>query len=170
MHLFRPIWHSTMTLDRQVKTASLDAVVGDENTIMPEGSDRSIKRDEHKPFGAEHSVRTDDLRLGNSEGPDSRTFPALHSESKSSLSFGTVAQADPRISHAASQKHESLGPTGVQENLLPVAAVARRLGVCTATVYGLCSRGELAHVRVTSAIRIAPADLEAFVAARRSHQ
>jgi excisionase family DNA binding protein len=52
---------------------------------------------------------------------------------------------------------------GVQSALLSVAAVARYLGVCTATVYALCARGELPHIRILSTIRVAPADLEAFV-------
>jgi excisionase family DNA binding protein len=47
-----------------------------------------------------------------------------------------------------------------------VAAVARTLGVSTATIYTLCERGELAHVRILNAIRVAPADLESFVAAQ----
>jgi hypothetical protein len=32
-----------------------------------------------------------------------------------------------------------------------VGAVARRLGLCTATIYSLCARGELAHVRILNA-------------------
>ena len=45
--------------------------------------------------------------------------------------------------------------TGAEpEPLLSVRQVARRLGVSTATVYKLCSRGELAHVRVLNALRI----------------
>ena len=57
-------------------------------------------------------LRTGDLRLGNSEGQDSRTSTALHSEPKASISLETVARPDPRIFHTAPQKHESLGPTG----------------------------------------------------------
>jgi len=49
------------------------------------------------------------------------------------------------------------------ERLLTVREVAERLGVCTATVYGLCERGELSHVRVSNAIRIRPSDLNAFL-------
>jgi excisionase family DNA binding protein len=56
---------------------------------------------------------------------------------------------------------------GGKDRLLSVRQVAERLGVCTATVYTLCERGQLAHVRVLNAIRIAPADLARFVAAAR---
>jgi len=48
--------------------------------------------------------------------------------------------------------------------LLSVGQVAELLGVSTATVYLLCERGELAHARVCNAIRIAPADLDAYLA------
>lgn len=45
--------------------------------------------------------------------------------------------------------------------------VAAHLGVCRATVYELVENGELAHVRISNAIRVAPADLDAFIASRR---
>ena len=112
-------------------------------------------------------VRTGDLRLGNSEGQDSRTSTALHSEPKPSNSLGTISEFDPRISHPALQKPESLGPTGVQGALLSVNAVACQLGVCNATVYALCTRGELPHVRIMNAIRVAPVDLAVFLSSRR---
>ena len=51
--------------------------------------------------------------------------------------------------------------------LLPVREVAKLLGVCTAIVYELVANGELAHVRVSNSIRVAPPDLEAYLAARR---
>ncbi len=47
--------------------------------------------------------------------------------------------------------------------LLSVRDAAAQLGVCTATIYTLCERGELAHVRILNAIRIAATDLAAFV-------
>ena len=56
---------------------------------------------------------------------------------------------------------------GGAERLLNVREVAERLGVCTATIYGLCERGELPHLRVSNAIRIRPTDLEAFLARGR---
>jgi excisionase family DNA binding protein len=53
---------------------------------------------------------------------------------------------------------------GGRDRLLRVAEVAEHLGVCNATVYRLCERGELAHVWVVNSIRIRPADLAAFLA------
>jgi excisionase family DNA binding protein len=52
--------------------------------------------------------------------------------------------------------------------LLTVRAVAGRLGVSAATVYALCSRGDLAHVRVSNAIRVRPEDLASYVARSRA--
>ena len=54
------------------------------------------------------------------------------------------------------------GPPVVR--LLTVRAVAAQLAVSTATVYALVERGELAHARVSNSIRIAPADLERYLA------
>jgi len=53
---------------------------------------------------------------------------------------------------------------GRVNDLLSVREIAARLGVSTATVYKLCGHGELPHVRVSNAIRIAPADLAEFIA------
>ncbi len=52
--------------------------------------------------------------------------------------------------------------------LLSAHEAAQALNVSTATVYRLCTQGELPHVRVSNAIRVAPADLEAFIAHGRS--
>ena len=51
--------------------------------------------------------------------------------------------------------------------LLTVRDVAAQLGVCTATVYRLVGEGQLPHVRVLNAIRVAPLDLTAFVEGQR---
>ncbi len=56
---------------------------------------------------------------------------------------------------------------GGAEDLLTVREVAARLAVSTATVYALAKRGEMPHVRVSNAIRVAPEDLEAYVAAQK---
>ncbi|MBN1960831.1 MAG: helix-turn-helix domain-containing protein [Deltaproteobacteria bacterium] len=54
----------------------------------------------------------------------------------------------------------------VPEALLTVKNVAQRLGISTKTVYKLCYSGALPHVRIIGSIRVQPADLDAFVAAR----
>jgi excisionase family DNA binding protein len=52
---------------------------------------------------------------------------------------------------------------GEAERLLTVREVAHRLSISAATVYRLCERGELPHVRVSNALRVRLADLEAFL-------
>jgi excisionase family DNA binding protein len=42
------------------------------------------------------------------------------------------------------------------QSLLTVRQVAKLLGVCSATVYRLCGRGELPHFRVLNVIRSTP--------------
>ena len=77
-----------------------------------------------------------------------------------------------RSAHQAvceAQKYIQSGPSGSRtrlravdggrDSLLIVREVAARLSVSTATVYALCARRELPHVRVLNAIRVAPADL-----------
>lgn len=56
--------------------------------------------------------------------------------------------------------------SGGRDRLLKIAEVAEHLGVCNATVYGLCERGELPYVWVVNSMRIRPRDLEEFVASR----
>jgi excisionase family DNA binding protein len=57
---------------------------------------------------------------------------------------------------------------GGRAYLLTVRAVAARLGVYMATIYRLTAQGALPHIRVSNAIRFAPEDVEAYLAARRS--
>ena len=47
--------------------------------------------------------------------------------------------------------------------LLAVGEVAKLLSVSDATIYALCARGILAHVRVLNAIRVAPAAVNALL-------
>jgi excisionase family DNA binding protein len=56
---------------------------------------------------------------------------------------------------------------GLPERLLSVREAAQALGVCSAIVYRLVDRGDVAHVRVSNAIRIAPRDLTAYLAASK---
>jgi excisionase family DNA binding protein len=52
--------------------------------------------------------------------------------------------------------------------LLKVPEVAEQLRVRPVTVYRLCERGALPHLRVSNAIRIRPEELEDFI--RRSRR
>jgi excisionase family DNA binding protein len=56
----------------------------------------------------------------------------------------------------------------VGEQLLTVREVAARLAVSTATVYALCERGQLRHVRISNAIRVESAEVGEFMARQRS--
>ena len=52
------------------------------------------------------------------------------------------------------------------EALLRVRDVASMLSLSTATVYGLCDRGELAYVSVGGTIRVRREDLDCFIRGR----
>jgi len=64
--------------------------------------------------------------------------------------------------------HGSLRAIVAGVAVLTVKEVATLLRVSTDSVYGLCARGELPHVRVSNAIRIATIDLSAFIADGRT--
>jgi excisionase family DNA binding protein len=53
--------------------------------------------------------------------------------------------------------------------MLGVREVAKRLGVCTATVYKLCAIGALQHLRVLNSIRVPDEALRAFIISRSSN-
>jgi excisionase family DNA binding protein len=64
---------------------------------------------------------------------------------------------------------QEIGTGSACRHLLTVKEAAAQLRTSAATVYGLCERGQLAYVRVsTHGIRIAESDLLAFVHRRRS--
>jgi excisionase family DNA binding protein len=61
--------------------------------------------------------------------------------------------------------------TGSADRLLSVNEAAHRLRTSTATVYALCERRTLPHVRLsTHAIRIGEQDLAEFIRLRRRDQ
>jgi len=128
--------------------------------------------------------------LTDSEGPPVQPSHAVAENSKNfvtrllpgSCDQAAKAEGDPRKAlGSTSPEREPPGtaaptattPTvgdltalrGGRDRLLPVGEVAAKLGVCTATVYRLCERGDLLHVRVINSIRVRPRDLAAFVAA-----
>ena len=71
----------------------------------------------------------------------------------------------PPIAPIASKARERTAPELQKaEAWLTPAEVAARLQVCRATVYKLCARGQLDHVRVGLSIRVALGDLSSFLA------
>jgi len=60
-----------------------------------------------------------------------------------------------------------LSPRTEGERLLTVREVAGRLAVSTATIYALCERGQIRHVRISNAIRVELAEVEAFIISSR---
>jgi excisionase family DNA binding protein len=131
------------------------------------------------------ALQADDFEARD-EGVEPTTFgsggciggiPAVHSDSLSSdsirLSDRSPVQASQPFSPLPKHFVPGVSPRlialrGGAENLLSVRDVTEQLGVSTATVYGLVERGELPHVRVSNSIRIAPADLAAFISRRRT--
>ncbi len=81
------------------------------------------------------------------KAPTSRSFGAL------------VVQALPAGTETAG--------TAVKGLFLTVREVAARLRVSTATVYRLVEEGQIAHLRISNAIRIAELDLLAFLERRK---
>jgi excisionase family DNA binding protein len=65
--------------------------------------------------------------------------------------------------HGMKALHQYVADAIQMNSLLTAKQVAARLGVSAATVYGLCERRELHHVRVANAIRVSPEALEAFL-------
>jgi excisionase family DNA binding protein len=64
---------------------------------------------------------------------------------------------------------QEIGTTSACPHLLTVKEAAARLRVSTATVYGLCERGRLPHVRIsTHAIRITADDLAGYLQSLRT--
>jgi excisionase family DNA binding protein len=80
--------------------------------------------------------------------------------------------ADSRKEFAAHLLPASRMPSGDTSPLLQVSSlmtvrqVARVLRVCTATVYRLCERGDLPHVRVSNAVRISAQHLASYLTQR----
>jgi hypothetical protein len=112
-------------------------------------------------LGAEHRVRTGDLRLGNERGRRSRISPTLP-ESARSFDFIRVFRRRPRVGfHDSSRGFFSFifpacatPPSGSRRASLDVTQVSELLGCSTAHVYDLCERSELPHYRdLQNAIR-----------------
>jgi excisionase family DNA binding protein len=96
----------------------------------------------------------DDCSSGNRQAADSKSSKRSQNITANPQSF------IPPISHGSFRAVARIA-------LVTVKEVATLLRVSTDSVYGLCARGELPHVRVSNAIRIAPADLREFLVRQR---
>ena len=90
---------------------------------------------------------------------------ASPTEASRRKSQGTIeAQSEP------ANLRNRAAPAARFERLLSVREVAAYLSVSSATVYRVVNNGELKHIRVGNAVRVAPASLEAFIADAASRQ
>jgi excisionase family DNA binding protein len=102
-------------------------------------------------------------------GVESEQLPADH---RASLSVAFPRESDAArslLSRSIPAEHGNFGAPvvhgnvasrGVKSYLLTVREVASLLRVCRATIYSLCERGQLAHTRVGTSIRIHYAAVE----------
>jgi excisionase family DNA binding protein len=75
-----------------------------------------------------------------------------------------VPPLSPRSARTRGQNRLNGGGVGPGEDgFLSVAEVARALGVSTASVYKLCRRGQLAHVRILNTVRVPARDLASLL-------
>lgn len=130
--------------------------------VKEEGPELQAKtpEDSGPSDGARYWIRTSGLRLRRA--PQSLGTEQQDKASQRIPSDRLPVGGDPN-EHRIAPFGVLRGPS-VAPPLLTVGDVAKRLRVCTALVYRVCGRGELSHVRVGGAIRVAPEDLEAFIA------
>ncbi len=133
--------------------------------------------------GAGYRVRTDDIQLGKQEGRPEQGVGgggrALQVGEKITTDGAPRSQESRTVAPVRSPFVTRLLPgSGAtrarlevlragKDGLLSVREAAEQLGLSRATVYRLCADSALPHIRILNAIRIAPADLEAFIETRR---
>jgi excisionase family DNA binding protein len=108
-----------------------------------------------------HDLAASDIpsqALDNTQDPRSPAVEDLPPDATD----GAGGTAFPQPVAADSRRTEFLRP----EDLLPVSAVAERLGVSMATVHAAINAGELRWVLWGSVRRVRPEDLEAYVLSR----
>jgi excisionase family DNA binding protein len=98
-------------------------------------------------------------------GPSSQGTGGPYPDGGEPLSIGGHGIGGAQTGAQISARLRALEPW--PNRLLTVADVAEALSVSKATVYALVERGELAHVRISNAIRVAPSDFEAFIGGQR---
>jgi excisionase family DNA binding protein len=128
---------------------------------------RERPRDSAAILGRGQRIRTSDILLPNARDEIADDGSGLQvSGYRSGFRDGASSPLQPKAAIA-----KDLAPIllpvarlpGHRDRLLSVSEVAELLSVSDATVYALCARGILAHVRVLNAIRVAPAALNALL-------
>ncbi len=98
--------------------------------------------------------------------PDFAPIARESTRAQTAVSTGLALAPEPlSIASIAPERGERTAP-GLRNAdciWLTPAQVAARLQVCRATVYRLCAKGDLGHVRVGLAVRIGLRDVEAFL-------
>ena len=92
------------------------------------------------------------------------------SESRSLVNRGLGAKREVLNVPASPANHESFAAPLLPEKsrgLISPAEAADRLGVCRATVYKLCARGQVPHLRIGSSVRLSLADVVAALARKQ---
>ena len=127
--------------------------------------------------GAPNRIRTCDRRLRRAQNDIGLAGTACDTLSDHRLGEGTFSTGSPQIAPVGSSVAARLLLTPVTpsteqaepalpERLLTVKEVAKRLRVCTATVYAHVSAGTLPCVRIGGMIRITRGDLERLLDGR----
>jgi len=144
--------------------------VGEADSVHAVGSVRTPDRAVNSDSGGVSTVSTGHVTSGNLTSPADAGVRNFCIEAPKAVPF--VTRLLPNSRGAGNKKAAGAGVRVHQgargQRLLTVSEVADRLTVSAATVYKLCDRGELAHVRVLNAIRVGEADLASFLTATRA--
>jgi excisionase family DNA binding protein len=154
--------------------------LNDDEDVVPAGP-RPRERDPEEPVGpVERRARAATLKNGQllAEGEilqreraaSSERRPGCRKHGDQEREHAPIYQFERRCANQRNAKDlariEFWRTTG-RGQLLKVAEVAKKLGVCSATVYRLCESGALPHVRVVNSIRVRPRDLAEYLGGAR---
>jgi len=121
----------------------------------------TIETSPNQEFGLERETGVEPATLSLGKRIDAFVGPCRHSQAVAGAGESRSSEL-----HAVSFGAPFCSPFAapVLQGLITVREVAKQLGVSTATVYKLCTTRQLPCVRVLGAIRIAPADVAAYIA------
>lgn len=150
--LAAPVLHAAEVHRAEAGTVSQPVALAEDFYVGPGG---------FEPPTPTVSMRAGERARGCTAGPAMNSVP-VQALRRPPAESGVRRSSPFTVGLAAPVLHSARAP------LLTVRQVAQQLAVSTATVYALVERQELAHVRVSNAIRVEEGVLQAFIAARRS--